>query len=69
MVKRLAKNIVRGAGTSIEIAPLRKVVCRSCREFRKRTVKGSIQRDWEMVGRTISSVFESETERHGKAKK
>jgi ribosome-binding protein aMBF1 (putative translation factor) len=69
MVKRFAKNIVRGAGTAIDIAPSRKVVCKSCGEFRGRTVKDSIQRDWEAVGRTISNVFESETRRHGKAEK
>lgn len=69
MVKRLAKNIVRGMGATIDIAPSGKVVCRSCRELRGRTVQDSIQRDWETVGRTISNVFESETKRYGKAKK
>ena len=69
MVKRIARNIVRGAGTAIDIAPSRKVVCRSCDKFRGRTVLNSIQRDWETVGRTMSNVFESETKPHGKAKK
>jgi hypothetical protein len=69
MVKRFAKNIVRGAGTAIDIAPSRKVVCRSCREFRGRTVRDSIKRNWETVGLTISRVFEAETKHHDKAKK
>ena len=69
MVKRIAKSMVRGAGKAIDIAPSGKVVCRSCAELRSRTVSGSIRRDWDVVGRTMTRVFESETRRYGQKKK
>ncbi len=69
MVKRLTKNIIKGLGSTVTIAPSGKVVCKKCQELRKRTIHGSIKHDWETVGRTISGVFVTETKRYEQTKK
>ncbi len=66
---KLAKNIVRGAGSVLEILPSPKAPYRQPLYNPAPSTSEALRRDWNRVGNTLRQAFETETAKYVQTKK